>query len=341
MDSQLQCRQRENGYSAYRCVNDHKIKEIHHSCRDRGCTVCGSRKRQQWLQKQNNRLLNCDHFHLVFTLPSEYRVLWLYNRKWFIQAQFKVVCETLKELLESGKGKDFLGASPGFICALHTWGRQLNLHPHVHCLITAGGLDKKNSWISVKGELLLPVRVLKSLYRGKFQALIKAFLESDDVNLPPNDTLDSWLTVHKNVYKKQWSVRIQEKYAHGNGVLNYLSRYLGGAPIKPQQIVLMNDKEVHCRYKDHRDGRTKVLRLTNEEFMRRYLMHQPERGLHTFRYYGLYGSQALPKKQIAELYLGQSQYQRTANKLWDGLNKAYEVLCECCGTAMSLFYVGF
>jgi hypothetical protein len=218
--------------------------------------------------------------------------LWLYNRKWFIQAQFNVVSETLKDLLEAGKGNDFLGATPGFVCALHTWGRQLNLHPHIHCLITAGGLDKKNDWKPVEGDFLLPILVLKSLYRGKFQAIIKAFLESDEVNLPPRDSLEHWLSVHAIVYKKQWSVRIQEKYSHGNGVLTYLSRYLGGAPIKPEQIVLMNEKEVQFRYKDHRDNKTKVLRLKKEEFMRRYLMHQPERGVHTFRYYGLYGSQA-------------------------------------------------
>ncbi len=341
MDAQLQCRQRDNGYSAYRCLIDHKIKEIHHSCRDRGCTVCGARKRQQWLQKQNNRLLNCDHFHLVFTLPSEYRLLWLYNRKWFIQTQFKVVSETLKDLLESGKGKDFLGATPGFVCALHTWGRQLNLHPHIHCLITAGGLDKKNDWKPVEGDFLLPIRVLKSLYRGKFQSIIKAYLESDEVNLPPNDTQEDWRNVHKAVYKKQWSVRIQEKYSHGKGVLTYLSRYLGGAPIKAEQIVLMNEKEVQFRYKDHRDGKTKVLRLKKEEFMRRYLMHQPERGVHTFRYYGLYGSQAQERKQVAESHLGQSNNQRKGNKLWHGMNDAYEVLCDCCGAVMTLSYVAF
>jgi len=338
MDAQLQCRQRENGYSAYRCSNDHKIKEIHHSCRDRGCTVCGARKRQQWLVKQNQRLLNCEHFHLVFTLPSEYRILWLYNRKWFIQTQFNVVSETLKALLEPGKGKDFLGATPGFVCALHTWGRQLNLHPHIHCLITAGGLDEKNRWKPIKNDFLLPVRVLKALYRGKFQAHIKALLESGDVNLPHRDTLESWHYVHKQVYRKQWSVRVQEKYSHGQGVLSYLSRYLSGSPIKPQQIVSMTAKEVSFRYKDHRDGKTKLLRLKKDEFMRRYLMHQPERGTHTFRYYGLYGSQAKAKKALCEELLGQSTVQTQGNELWRGITQSYTLFCECCGEHMVLAY---
>ena len=339
MDAQLSCRKRENGYSVYRCLNDDEKKEIHHSCRDRGCTVCGDNKRKQWLDKQNQRLLNCEHFHLVFTLPSEYRVLWLYNRQWFIKTQFKVVSETLKDLLESGNGKDFLGATPGFICALHTWGRQLNLHPHIHCLITAGGLDNQGNWKAVDNDFLLPVRVLKALYRGKFQSYIKAFLESDEVNLPKEDTLDSWRQTYKAVYKKEWSVRIQEKYSHGNGVLNYLSRYLGGAPIKPQQIVAMTAKEVSFRYKDHRDKKTKVLRLTRDEFMRRYLMHQPERGVHTIRYYGLYGSQARVKKQCSESHLGRTSYPKEGNALWNGIHEAYTLLCGCCGNKMVLSYV--
>jgi len=341
MDAQLHCRKRENGYSTYRCPNDEKIKEIHHSCRDRGCTVCGHNKRERWLDKQNQRLLNCEHFHLVFTLPSEYRILWLYNREWFIKTQFNVVSETLKDLLEPGKGKDFLGATPGFMCALHTWGRQLNLHPHIHCLITAGGLDNKGKWKAVENDFLLPVRVLKSLYRGKFQSHIKALLQSDAVNLPKGDTSTQWLQTHKGLYKKDWSVRIQEKYSHGNGVLTYLSRYLGGAPIKPQQIVSMTAKEVSFRYKDHRDGKTKVLRLTRDEFMRRYLMHQPERGVHTFRYYGLYGSQAMAKKALCEAHLGLSSVQKQGNDLWRGITNSYELFCECCGEPMILFYRSF
>jgi hypothetical protein len=202
-------------------------------------------------------------------------------------------------------------------------------------------LDKTNQWKTVEGDFLLPVRVLKSLYRGKFQAHIKVLLASGKANLPPTNSIDSWFDIHKDVYKKQWSVRIQEKYSHGKGVLNYLSRYLSGSPIKPQQIVSMTAKEVSFRYKDHRDGKTKVLRLKKEEFMRRYLMHQPERGVHTFRYYGLYGSQAQEKREVAESHLGYSQYQRAGNKLWHGLNDVYEVLCDCCGTAMALSYVAF
>jgi hypothetical protein len=341
MDAQLHCRMRSNGYSAYRCPNDDKIKEIHHSCRDRGCSVCGHNKRQQWMDKQSQNLLNCEHFHLVFTLPSEYRVLWLYNREWFIKTQFKVVSETLKDLLESGKGKNFLGATPGFICALHTWGRQLNLHPHIHCLITAGGFDNKGKWKAVENDFLLPVRVLKSLYRGKFQSHIKAFLESGSVNLPKEDNSTQWSQIHKGLYKKEWSVRIQDKYAHGNGVLKYLSRYLGGTPIKPQQIVSMTTKEVSFRYKDHRDGKTKVLRLSRDEFMRRYLMHQPECRVHTFRYYGLYGSQARAKKLRCEAYLGKSPYQKRGYDVYRRLGLAYEVFCDHCGTAMNASYVSF
>jgi len=343
MDSQLVCRKRENGFTGYRCPEGHKEKEIYHSCRDRGCTVCGARKQQQWLTKQNQRLLNCDHFHLVFTLPGEYRLLWLYNRKWFIKNQFEVVSETLKTLLEPNKKgkKSYLEAVPGFISVLHTWGRQLNIHPHIHCLVSAGGLDPKGKWKDVEGDFLLPIRVLKMIYRGKFQERIKLFLESGDAKFPPSESREALLIAHKQLYKKQWSVRIQEKYSHGKGVLNYLSRYLGGKAINPKQIESMTDKEVRFRYKDHRDGKTKILRLKTDEFMRRYLMHQPERGVHTIRYYGLYGSQSLRKKSLSDAQLGTRNEQTVGNELWNGVTHAIELLCDCCGAEMKAFYIGF
>jgi len=156
IEAQLICRKKEQGSTSYRCPNDSSIKEIFHSCRNRGCTVCNASKQNQWLEQQKKRLLNCEHFHLVFTLPSEYHALWLYNRKWFINTHFKVVSETLKILLHEptsskDKGKKHLEATTGFISVLHTWGRQLNLHPHIHGIITAGGLTNKGIWKQCEG----------------------------------------------------------------------------------------------------------------------------------------------------------------------------------------------
>lgn len=189
IQAQQRCRTPDQGTSYYRCPDDGEEQAVYHSCRSRGCTVCGENKQHHWLEKQKQRLLNCPHYHLVFTLPHEYLPLWRYNRQWFIKAQFETVNETLKALLLGNqyKGKAYKGileALSGYIVTLHTWGRSLSLHPHLHVLLTAGGLDKENHWNALEGDFLVAVKVLKSLYRGKFQAKIKAFIESEDVRFP-------------------------------------------------------------------------------------------------------------------------------------------------------------
>lgn len=344
VEGQIRCQTEGQGFTRYQCIHDGEEKTFYHSCRQRGCTICNQHKQLAWLDKQKERLLPCDHFHLVFTLPSEYHPLWLYNREWFIQTQFEVVAETLKDLLleKTGKqaeNKSYLEATPGFILTLHTWGRQLTLHPHIHCLITAGGLTRNQEWKPVDHAFLLPVKVAKALYRGKFQARIGAFIQSDAVNIPKGESRDTLMLMHKPLYKKEWSVRIQEKYPHGNGVLAYLSRYLGGSPIKPQQIRSVSHESVGFMFKDHRDGREKLLTLTMPEFLKRLLMHQPETGLHTVRYYGVYGSQAKAAHEASARLLGKPTERLEKGKHDNGLAKLFQVLCDCCGAVMLPSYV--
>ena len=346
IEPQIRCRTRAEGTSHYLCPEDGEHKEIHHSCRNKGCTVCGGKRKQQWLASQKERLLNCEHYHVVTTLPHEYQVLWLYNREWFIQAQFEVTLATLKDLLIGNRyqGKSYPGrleAEPGFISTLHTWGRSLNLHPHIHTLVTAGGLTAEGNWKGVEGDYLLPVKQVKALYRGKFQSKIKALLLSDEVNIPPKQSKESLLKVHKALYKKEWSVRIQEKYAHGKGVLIYISRYLGSSPIKSNQIELIHhNKEVLFSYWSHRNKKKEIMRMKMTEFLKKYLVHQAQPRVHTVRYYGLYSGSSKRKREACIAELGKTTYQKERRKE-DITNLAHEVLCSCCGREMRLSYVTF
>lgn len=346
IEPQIRCRTAAEGTSHYICAEDGEHKEIHHSCRNKGCTVCGKKRQADWLETQKERLLNCEHYHVVTTIPHEYQRLWLYNRGWFIQAHFESTSETLKALLEGSthQGKKYQGrleAETGFISTLHTWGRSLNLHPHIHVLITAGGLTKEGDWKSVANDYLLPVKQVKALYRGKFQSKIKAFLLSDEVKIPQGETQASLLKLHGELYKKEWSVRIQEKYGHGKGVLIYLSRYLGSSPLKAEQITLINHhKEVLFRYKSHRTQQVETLRLSIEDFLKKYLVHQAEPRIHSIRYYGLYASSSLRKRASCEQHLGKAPYQTEAGRKYI-LAEPHEVLCSCCGKAMGLSYVTF
>jgi hypothetical protein len=299
-DAIMHCRTTNQGYDQLSCINGHEDKQLH-SCRHRSCPLCAARARHHWIEAQKNRLLDCPHHHLVFTLPHEYLPLWQYNRAWFTSVLFQVCRDTLMTLL---KDKRYLGATPGILMTLHTWGRQLNCHPHIHALVTAGGLTSSNQWQASEHDFLLPVRIVKALYKGKLQAAIRAALDKSELTLPTSCSYNELKHLHRGCYKKQWSVRIMPQYAQGRSVMLYLSRYLKGGPLHPKQIVYCDSRSVRFHYKDHRDNKTKLLSLKTTEFIRRILWHVPVPGLHVVRHYGLYASQSQAKRNQCRKIVG-------------------------------------
>lgn len=300
IDAIVSCRTSERGVSVYECQEDHSLQVINHSCKHRSCSLCAARRRVQWVEKQQARLLDCAHFHCVFTLPSEFHVLWRFNQKWFTSTFFRVVRSVLFDLM---KDPQHQGVAPGVLMAMHTWGRQLNLHPHIHCIVTAGGVDASGQWKD-SGDYLLPARVVRSLYRGRFRAVIRQALENGELRLPPDHTRIKVERLLRQTGAKLWCVKIEEQYAHGKGVLLYLSRYLRGGPIHPKQIVRCDNERISFRYKDHRDKRTKLLSVKPVEFIRRVMLHVPETGQHMVRHYGLYSSAARHQRNSCREKIG-------------------------------------
>lgn len=285
------CRTKEMGSSYYSCPDRHEAMEVCHSCRNRSCYVCAQKTKLEWIEKQKSRLYDVCHFHVVFTLPHEYLSLWRYNEQLFSRLLFQASKETLLELVGDTKRH---GVVPGILMALHTWGRKLDLHPHTHCLITAGGVNSDGEWVSI-GEYLLPVRVVKSFYRGKMQAFIDSAYREGDLVLPEGMSDQEYRRLYREAYKKEWSVRIEDRYEHGKGVILYLSRYLKGGPLHPKQLKLVTSESIEFSYLDHRDKRVKRLRLTPEVFLSRVLTHVPSIGQHTVRYYGVYAASSKAK----------------------------------------------
>lgn len=320
----ISCRSPAAGTSFYRCESQHNPIEVHHSCRHRSCFLCAAKSRVAWIDKQCSRLFDTAHFHVVFTLPHEYLNLWRYNDALFTSLIFKASHETLVELMGDEK---FHGVIPGILMALHTWGRQLTLHPHTHCLVTAGGLTHAGRWKSID-DYLLPIRVVKAFYRGKMQALIKQSFTDGELSLPPDMDVAEFLKLHKAAYAKEWSVRIEERYAHGKGVLLYLARYFKGGPIHPNQIERCDPKEIVFRYFDHRDKRVKLLHLTQKAFINRLLDHVPSMGVHTVRHYGLYASSGKVRREYCrELFGGLERTRKTAGESI----RAVLIFCKQCG----------
>lgn len=319
-----QCQTMARGFNILSCPEHHQDKIQTHACRHRSCPICADKSRHQWIEAEKQRLINCPHYHVIFTLPHEYLNLWQYNRKWFTQHLFKACRDTLIELMKDPK---YLGVTPGLLMTLHTWGRQLNYHPHIHCLVTAGGLTEKEEWKAVEGDFLLPIRVVKSLYRGKLQAWIKAAIQAGELVIPPTIQQPELLKLHRQLYQKEWSIRIQEKYDHGRGVALYLARYMKGGPIKPSQITCQG-QAITFQYKDHRDNKRKQRQMGVDEFAKKLLWHVPESGVHVVRHYGLYASK---NKNRRETIQGNPPKPQSNGRT---LKDAVHWRCEACGAPM-------
>jgi hypothetical protein len=316
------CRTKALGESVYTCNDNHKPVTIPHSCRHRSCYLCAQKKRREWIEAQRKRLFDTPHFHVVFTLPHDYLDLWRYNEGLLTGFIFKASRDTLLETLAQPKHH---GVTPGILMALHTWGRKLDLHPHTHCLVTAGGLDTLGEWKEM-GEFLAPVRLLKSLYRMKFQSLIRDAFESGELALPGDWDEARFRMIFQRVYAKTWCVHVEDRYEHGKGVMLYLARYLKGGPINPKQIIDCQAKRVSFRYRDHKDQRIHTLTLNHTEFLRRVLAHVPAIGKHTVRFYGLYATACRERHDRCVERLGSLQ------RIEAGPTLAVKDMLPCCIT---------
>lgn len=266
------------------CPEGHVRRVHYNSCRHRSCPQCAQGRIERWLEARRQQLLPCAHFHVVFTTPHELEPLWISHRQRMVDVLFRAVRDTLLELLGDAR---HLGARPGILATLHTWGRTLSFHPHIHCLVTGGGLGE-DGWRSVRNGYLLPVRIVRALFRGKLLAALREALAEDTLRLPPALSRTRAENLLRTLGQRPWNVRIQERYAHGNGVLIYLGRYLRGGPIGNHRIAFVNDEHVGFRYTDHRDGRAKSMTLPLEHFVQRVSWHVPEPRRHVVRYFGLY-----------------------------------------------------
>jgi hypothetical protein len=296
----MRCSSEAMGQTQWTCTEDEHREVDYHCCRHRSCPRCHGTRTRQWLEMIEQRLLPCDHFHVVFTLPHELNALWCYNRAWSADHLFRAGAETLQQLLDDER---HLSATVGMLASLHTWGRTLSFHPHVHVLVTGGGLTG-GEWRSCRRDYLLPAAVLKAKFRGKWLAWLNAAYAKGDLILPPEWDERRWLATLRAVARKDWNVRIQGGYRHGHGVAVYLSRYARGGPIKDSRLTAVGPDTVCFLYHDHHDGRAKQLSLNAEHFLQRVLWHVPVKGQHNLRYYGLYVPGAAHRRALARQALG-------------------------------------
>ncbi len=327
----MRCRTSALGGHVVGCNAGHVAGIWYNSCRHRSCPQCCKLQIDRWLSGWRERLLPCEHYHVVFTLPHDLLDLWQLNRKRMCDHLFRAARDTLFELCAD---KKYLGAQPGMIAALHTWGRTLTPHPHVHCLVTGGGIAPDGRWKRSKAGYLLPVRVVKALYRGKMMAFIRQDLERGRLEVPGGTSDTTLSNLQRRLYAKSWNVRLQERYPHGDGVIMYLARYVRGGPIRDRRLQNVRDKHVAFSYLDHRDGRSKSLSLTCDEFMRRLLWHVPEPRSHVVRLYGLYGRHRA--EQSASCRDQMESVPRTRRPDTDVASRQPPRSCSICGRPLGM-----
>jgi hypothetical protein len=324
----MTCRTPAQGGHEQYCPDGHESRIQYHSCRHRSCPLCNALPKEQWAQKQFHKLLATDHYHVIFTLPHELLPLWRYNRHWFTNTLFHTVSDTLTTLAKDPK---HLGALPGMILSLHTWGRNLILHPHIHCLITGGGLSPNGEWKGLKKDYLFPSRVVRALYQGKVLSALWQAVREGEIAIPPSLTRSEVERSLKQIARKKWNVRIQPPYAHGKGVMKYLSRYVKGGPISNHRINQADSHSVEFSYRDHHDDAQKTQQLSTDNFIERILDHVAEPGQHVIRHYGLYGHQARDKRNVCRSQLGQPPEQDIEKMTWDDfISKHSTNQAGCC-----------
>lgn len=285
----MKCGTAAMGGHVLACPEGHFQRIQYHSCRHRSCPRCAERPRQQWVQGALGRLLPCEHFHAVFTLPHEFVALWAFNREVLSNALLDSARESVMQLCADPR---HLGARVGLLMALHTWGRTLSQHPHVHCLISAGGIDPDGQWKGSRSTYLVPVKALSALFRGKLLARLSELLKRALLKLPSAQGQAHWRECISRQYRVHWNVQLADRYAHGRGVALYLARYVKGGPLPKSRALWEHDDLVSFAYTDHRDGGAKTLSLKPEQFLGRVLWHAPPRGQHMVRYCGLYSTGA-------------------------------------------------
>ena len=285
----MSCHSAALGGHVLSCEQGHYSRVQYNACRHRSCPRCAERPRQQWLLQQLPRLLACEHFHVVFTLAHEFMALWEHNRAWMNRLLFDCARMSLLELCADER---HLGAKPGILMSLHSWGRTLSKHPHVHCLVSAGGMAPDGQWRASRAGYLVPVKALSALYRGKLLHALRQALREHKLTLPAQHDAAYWERCIKAQYRCHWNVQIGEPYAHGRGVALYLARYVKGGPLGKERALYVSDNRVSFSYTDHRDHRAKSLALAPEHFIARVLWHAPPRGQHLVRHCGLYATGA-------------------------------------------------
>lgn len=333
-DHIIACRTALLGGRVHHCPSrkaDHDWCMMYNSCHYRHCPQCNLMPRLRWLEQAESKLLNCAHRQVVFTVPHELNDLWRYNKREINQLLFQCASKCLHTFLAD---KKWLGAKAGFSLVLHTWGRNLSVHPHIHAVVTEGGLTPTGEWKAARHKDFLPAVPMMHKFRGAYLSGIRQLLREKKLTLPDGQTVAGMRKVLNALYQhKKWNVKVEPGYLHGRGVVKYLSRYLKGGPIRSRQVKVTSDG-VSLRYMDHRSGLFRRQTFTAGRFVRQLLTHVPPHGQPVIRHYGLYASASREKREIAAEQLPKRDRSFCIEAFLESIGIHRATNCSVCGSVL-------
>ena len=294
----MNCKTGAFGVNVAVCEECGCISVHYNSCRDRCCPMCQEFPKEKWVDARREDVLDAPYFHVVFTVPEELNPVIYSNQKLLYDALYHASSDTLRELASDSK---YLGADIGYICILHTWGSEMNFHPHIHAVVLGGGLDPKNHWKDNGEDFFLPIRVVSRLFRGKYLAELKNLWEDGKLEFHGKAECFKNHYAFKELldscYKKEWIPYCKKPFDGAESVIKYLGKYTHRIAISNYRIKSMTDSSVTFTAKDYKNqGQWKEVTITGEEFIRRFLMHVPPKRFVRIRHYGLLSSRNKNRK---------------------------------------------
>lgn len=323
LDAIRRCRTASLGGHVDLCTNCHHTRISYNSCRNRHCPKCQQIQRERWIQAREAELLPATYFHVVFTLPDALNKLCLFEPAKLYKILFDTAWSVMKSFAADPK---HLGAETGMISILHTWGQNLSLHPHLHCIVPGGGIIHER-WKHAKadGKFLFPAKALSDVFRARFvNALRRTFKGIDR-------------TFYNQLFKTNWVVYAKRPFGGPKQVVEYLGRYTHKIAISNHRLFNVTSDEVTFRYKDYRDeSKSKMMTLSSTEFIRRFSLHILPRGFMRIRHYGILSSSRKLKTIPLIHYQLNSIYVVAPKKDWKQISQDLGFNPECCPVCKQL-----
>lgn len=329
------CGTKHLGYHICKCQDCGEEYFGFNSCRNRHCPMCQNYAREKWIHKESSFLLDSKYFHIITTVPYELNDIFLYNQKICYNILFKATSEAILHLAEDSK---WLGAKVGITSILHTWAQTMEFHPHIHSIVTGGGIHN-NSWIPCKKNYLFEVQVLGSLFKKKFLSYLK--LEFN--NLILNESIMDFKAFNKflePLYSKTWISFIEPPKGKPENVIEYVGRYAFRVAISNHRIINIHNGFVTFEYKDYKDNSIiKLMTISAVEFIRRFFLHILPDNFTKIKHFGILANRnKLANIKLARLLISRVFSHAFISSITRKFNHFH---CEKCGSShfsYSFFY---